>query len=364
MKTAVVIDCFRKNREVCGLFTERVRRETKAERILWIAGCEFEPDGMPAASPVGEDAAHLVKAGADAVIIPPKTALLDRAGTEIFAQTALVSRLHFADCIAVPVSGRHSGEELKKLAMFLFTEPRDFQRAVRMKMADGASMEEAKRSCAESFIPGASGVLADPLDGPAVELQKCMFQLYCCIRVEWIPMGDCLPMEDSLPDGTLPDTDGETLFGSKDTDEYFFSLLGECAADPHFEERVSETAGGSAAVRDIAVSRPREFGALGAEDRSELRKFILRLLAGIRMADSQMCGLHTYCPYARLYAQQDVDGSEWLSELRRASWAPLYTDREMQEAAERDPGIGIFRTIDASLQKIYDGIGRGRKGNP
>jgi len=83
----------------------------------------------------------------------------------------------------------------------------------------------------------------------------------------------------------------------------------------------------------------------------ELRKYVLRVLAGIRMADNQMCGLHTYCPYARVTAAAETDG-EWMQYVKERSWVPLLTEEEMRMRAEEDPGLMLFLKIDDKVREL------------
>ena len=361
MKTVAVLDCFRHDREYCGEFIRDIRETAGADRIIWIALGEFDSDGRPAARSAAEDAKLLRDAGADLVLILPQTAAMDTADTEIFAQIALIGRLHAVDSIAVPVSGRCSGEEIRRLGMFLFQEPRHFQKDVRAKMASGCSMEEAKRICAEACVPGAEAMLMDPLDRAAVELVKCMYQQYCCIKTEWI-------QAEKIPASSFG---SDTLYGSREMDELIVSSLLKMRRDNEktFLTRAAETAGGSGRIREMVLGLAGSGGSLlsgwqdlHGEEQTELRKYLIRFLAGIRMADNQMCGLHTYCPYAVIGAEASDPDGEWNRMIRERSWTPLFKEEEYDTALITDPGQEIFHRIDSEVRILHERMCRAEAG--
>jgi len=220
MKTVAVPECFRKNRKMCGEFLARVKEQTQADHIIWIAGGSFLENGFPAPNDIRADGELLKDMGADLVLSLPETAVLDREGTATFAEAALISKLRCIESIAVPVSGAVTEAELRKAAMFLFQEPREFQIDVKRELARGLGFEEAKRTCIGKYVPGAEALLADPLNGKAVDFIKCLYQIYCCIKVELVPAEDLGCAGD---DGTgKPDGEGAACAkesGSENADE-------------------------------------------------------------------------------------------------------------------------------------------------
>ncbi len=366
MKIAAVPDCFPRERGRCREYLNRVRGITGADRVVWLAGGCFLPDGNPAPEDPETDAARLTEAGADLVLIPPQITAADREGTETFAKIAMISRLHTIDTIAVPVSGRVSGEEIRRVAMFLFQEPREFQAEVKKAVADGMELHEARRLCTEKFVPGAGKILEDPFDDRAVELMKCMYQLYCVIDITWIPVRD---MEDEMPEETAAGGDG-VLYSSGKLDMAAMEALRKLASEENggleaFRSRVAETAGGSEAIRGHILRMAEDEAARGGadprstltgllegiRDRAELRRFLVRLIAGIRMADNQMCGFYMYCPYSVIAGARDPDG-EFITYMKEKSWIPLIRREERPE--ESDSGKMIFFRIDEAVRELQE----------
>ena len=402
MKTVAIPDCFRGDTGKRKYFSEEARRMTGAERVIWLSTGGYETDGNPAERSVSAEAEMLVESGADLVLVPTVIASLDREGTEIFTEAALISRFHCVDEIALPMSGKTPGEELRRVAMFLFQEPRDFQKDVKKERAAGKTTEEAKRICAERFVPGAGKILDDPLDRKSVEFLKCMYQLYLCVPVSWIPEceddardgcfpeGDCAK-EDSIseskqvPEGIRAKT---SLFERSEMDDVVYERLlrlGEEGREK-FTARVKDTAGGTERIRKMAEqagtgeirqeteNRPEDETRLlrallaGMEDRKngldreesvELRKFLLRLLAGIRMADGQMCAFYICCPYALIAAAAD-EKDEWLEEVRKTSWVPLLTAEELRKKAETEENTKIFIKIEEAAAELAEAMNKGK----
>ena len=100
MKTVAVPECFRRNRKMCGEFLARVKEQTQADHIIWIAGGSFLENGFPAPNDIRADGELLKDMGADLVLSLPETAVLDREGTATFAEAALISKLRCIDSIA------------------------------------------------------------------------------------------------------------------------------------------------------------------------------------------------------------------------------------------------------------------------
>ncbi len=425
MRTLAIPDCFRDDYGKRKRILEEAKQRTGAERVIWLSFGSFEPDGNPSARSVRSDAEALTGLGADLVLAPPVIVSLDHEGTEIFAEAALISRLHCVDCVALPVSGAVPGEVLRKIAMFLFQELRDFQKEVKKERAAGKTAEEAKILCAGRFIPGADAVLADPVDGRTVEFLKCMYQLYLCVPVEWVPMGDGSgaeetenraalsgpavdkPVEKSAVSGTAeggsaerltadkPAEDAgnalhgrETLYDLPGMDEAVYERIRALAEEGRtlFAARVAGTAGGTERIRrtaleaafyagsgDEAADHAPEDGtgtallralrgsladpeaAFGRDGLVELRKFLVRLISGIRMEDSQMCSFYTCCPYALAEAAADEEDG-WLGEVRTKSWVPLLAREKQGEEPEEDESRKVFRRIEDAAGELLLGL--------
>ncbi len=453
MRTLAIPDCFRDDYGKRKRILEEAKQRTGAERVIWLSFGSFEPDGNPSARSVRSDAEALTGLGADLVLAPPVIVSLDHEGTEIFAEAALISRLHCVDCVALPVSGAVPGEVLRKIAMFLFQELRDFQKEVKKERAAGKTAEEAKILCAGRFIPGADAVLADPVDGRTVEFLKCMYQLYLCVPVEWVPMGDGSgaevtadraalsgpavdkPVEKSAVSGTAeggsaerptadkPAEDAgnalygrETLYDLPGMDEAVYERIRALAEEGRtlFAARVAGTAGGTERIRrtavesafyagsgeetpdehpdkaleeapdehpdkalhgiqDKAAAHEPENGpatallravrgsladpetAFGRDGLVELRKFLVRLISGIRMEDSQMCSFYICCPYALAEAAADKEDG-WLGEVRTKSWVPLLAREKQGEEPEEDESRKVFRRIEDAAGELLLGL--------
>ena len=384
MKTVAVPECFRKNRKMCGEFLARVKEQIHADHIIWISGGSFLENGFPAPNDIRADGELLKDMGADLVLSLPETAVLDREGTATFAEAALISKLRCIESIAVPVSGAVTEAELRKAAMFLFQEPREFQIDVKRELARGLGFEEAKRVCIGKYVPGADLLLEDPLNGKAVDFIKCLYQIYCCIKVELVPAEDldcagengqsresghgtgfpenAAGAESAAETGCV---EGSSLrnvgkagnmkeTASDDDIVYRLQKLREDLGIDLFRARVKETAGGSEEIRSLLEKEPSQITTEEFErirENPELRKYVLRVLSGIRMADNQMCGLHTYCPYARVTAAAEPDG-EWMQYVKERSWVPLLTEEEMRMRAEEDPGLMLFLKIDDKVREL------------
>ena len=299
------------------------------ERTACIITGSFRSDGTRSPLSPEEETGAALRAGADIVFRLPAIAVLSGAEVQAFATLTLADRLGIVSDLAIPVN-KLTREMLEEIAMFLFKEPLPYQKAIRKRMAEGIKYPEARAASLEDYIPGAGDILRSPADSCAVELRLATLRRYSRVKLSLIHtthgQGEDAPSEeDHSRDAALAKKISDFLKNHSDDE-----LTKIIQSTPSFPWIAGETLWncreefltcGSLTEMSLML----ESGKVTAE---QVRRGLIMMLLGIRLANVSIAGLDAFCPYIRVsgITEDEEASKEWIHALFSADTCVILPD--------------------------------------
>ena len=295
MKTIAVVDEGRAAREYYAGYFAHIRRETGAERLVVIMDGDLSRAAGMAARDKYDRTADMLAAGADGVVEMPLFSVLLPDNVYAFSVTAMLQKLGCLDGVAIPFVGEM--ELFEKIGWFLFDEPREYQKKMRIFRDRGAELAQVLPGVLEEFIPGAGSFLQEKMNRMAVEYYNTLRRAYFpvkpyMIRLEQTPcegaeaahdayLLECMRAEFSGKPRQEKLKWAQDMFsGSEKMDERMLDAL-DAPELSGFETLSLRT--GYEGVHPVAV-----------------RRHMLGCLINYRKVDSFVCITYNYVPYIRM----------------------------------------------------------------
>ena len=349
---------------------QRIKEETEADALIVVTCGNFVQDGNPAETDKYQKAELLRKQGADLVLELPVYCTLTTTDTFAFAAVSMLEKLNCVNEF-VAVTEEADAGILSAIVQFLFIESKEYQNTVKKYRAEGMDFNRAQAAAAERYVPGAEKILRSEANRRAVEYAKAMKRMYSRMKlhfhnIEKTDNGNTVT--DAACDGTSCMTDT-----ARNRENHFNQTIGARLKDfldtlPDARKYFNEIAGGYAPSTESLLNAYRknrlrnftEFAeVLAAEDwmMDDAKRYLLRVLLGIRQVDISICGLYSYALYARALGEYNDSGL--LPILKEKSWIPVFSEKsaddpegKMASAAMDDPGK-ILTEIDRRANVIY-----------
>mgnify|MGYP003279212740 CR=1 FL=1 len=375
MKITALIDEFQEIEIDRTQLFQKIKSKTNADALIVVTSGNFTQKGLSGAVDKYKKADILKKQGADLVLELPVYCTLTTFDTFAFAAVSMLEKLNCVNELAILCEDVDE-TCMKEIVQFLFIEPKEYQEKVKLIMKNGSSFADACKEVTEEFIPGAKHVLEKPQNIQAIEYAKAMKRMYSTMKVTFIDVGECHKNIDASEFHKKQERSDieeakafEIVLGEQikqklvlHTDEQNVKYLNEISggyapttkqimdvyheqteADNTFFERLAD------AVTN--QNHPRE----------ELRRYLLKVLIGVRHVEITICGLYSYALYVR--ALGDNQENDVYELIKKHSWIPVLSECDEEEAKknielpEMDDSRKMLLELDWKAQELYDIMG-------
>lgn len=397
-----------------------IKKITNADTLLLVISGNFTQQGETAVGDKYKKAEYLKKQGADLILELPVYCTLTTADTFSFAAVSMLEKLN---CVEELVILCEDAEEnlLREIVQFLFIESREYQEQIRKYWSEGMTFVKAQAKAAEQFIPGAEKVLSSDTNRRAVEYAKSMKRMYSTMKLRFVDMKKIAgtvnesvsnnkisvnPELNEVAEKKVTDSDtGETartqdasksmkdsieyknekkqsrITGKEiDRKEYLLRLSEEVVkflnqfSSEQREKYLNEISGGYAPTtekiltvyEETKANNPKYFYGKLAErltnqsySEEELKRYLLRVLIGVRHVEISICGLYSYALYIRVLGTSE-EGDVAYAQITQSSWIPVLKEGSRDEAEEvmqsekMDNSRKMLLELDRKAQELYD----------
>lgn len=345
MKTMAVVDEGRASLEYYTDYFAHIRRETGADRLVVILDGDISRSAGLAARDKYDRTADLLAAGADGVVEMPLFSVLLPDNVYAFSVTAMLQKLGCLDGVAIPFVGEM--ELFEKIGWFLFDEPREYQKQMRIFRDQGVDLAGVLPDVLETFIPGAGEFLRCKMNRMAVEQYNTLRRAYFPVKPYMIRL-EKAPEEgaETAFDAYLLECVREN-FGGKPEKETLQWAQNMFSGSEKMDRRVLEA---------LAAEWP-GLEALSAQASYEgvhpvaVRRHLLGCLIHYRKVDSFVCITYNYVPYIRV-----LGGTEdFCARLRETAGTTLLIDTPQEKDFSRmdDVAKEMLNRIEARARELY-----------
>ena len=320
----------------------------------YITAGSFTADGLPAPMSVAEETSAALRAGADIVFRVPAIAVLSGADVQSFATLTLADKLGVISDLKIPVNNL-TKEQLEEIAMFLFKEPLPYQKAIRMRMAEGMKYPEARAASLDEFLPGAGDILLSPTDSCAVDLRLATLRRYSSVKLTLIRTDPCedtgaLFKENNPRDAALAEK--VAAFIRTCDDDTLRQILQMTPSFPwtaanqllsHKEEFLKSNS-------FLQMAEMLESEKVTAQ---QIRRGLLMMLLGIRLSNLSIAGLDAFCPYIRVTGlTEDKEAAEkWKQILLKTGVCTIFPNGEPLPGSPMDESRARLAAFDKEIKE-------------
>lgn len=371
MKIAAVIDenwsASGKDKFLDVSFYRKIKDQRNADALIVLTAGEFGQDGTIAKRDKYRKAKLMRNYGADLVLELPIYCTLTALDTFAFAAVSMLEKLNCVNELVVFTEGTKE-EFISEIAQFLFVESEEYQNTIKKYCAAGLSFASAQAQAVEHYIPGSGNVLECAVNRAAVEYAKAMKRMYSTMSLCFFECdmgkadGDNVEeISDICKEAVWKDRSGRSLATR-------FSRTLEAVPELHREKYLNEISGGYApetrkilsAYRKQNLVNFEQFAELLAEDgreAEETKRYLLRVILGIRQVDISICGLYSYALYVRALGRYGK--CPLFAMVKNLSWIPVFSDDgsggegEAEAAAQMDDSGRILLEIDRRAKELH-----------
>lgn len=362
MKITAIIDEFETIEINRTQLFQKIKQETKADVLVVITSGPFTQKGLLASVDKYKKADILKKQGADIVLELPVYCTLTTFDTFAFAAVSMLEKLNCVNELAILCE---DVDEIcmKEIVQFLFIESKEYQEKVKLTMKNGSSFANACKEVTEEFIPGAKHVLENPQNIQAIEYAKAMKRMYSTMKVTFIDVSEFHKKQEQS------DTEKAKVFEIMLGEQIKQKLV--LHTDEQNVKYLNEISGGYAPTTKQIMDIYREqteadntfFERLADavtnqnHPREELRRYLLKVLIGVRHVEISICGLYSYALYVRMLGNDQENDIYEL--IKKHSWIPVLTEGDEEEAKknielpEMDDSRKMLLELDWKAQELY-----------
>lgn len=351
---------------------QHIKKKTEAEALVVVTSGNFTQKGLPASVSKYKKAEILKKQGADIVLELPVYCTLTTLDTFSFAAVSMLEKLNCVDELAILCEDADE-KLLKDMIQFLFIEPREYQQKIKLCMENGKNFATACAEVTEEFIPGAKAILEKQQNIHAIEYAKAMKRMYSNMKIRFVNMNEFIERQDKIKETS------DKYAKGVDVITRFEVQLGEQLMQRlalHTEEQntkyLNEISGGYGPMTKQILKVYNECniqnGNLFFEQLTnvisnqnhpteELRRYLLKVLIGVRHVEISICGLYSYALYVRVLdnnAEKDI-----YKRIKEYSWIPVLLESSEAEARKNlklpqmDDSRWMLLELDWKAQELY-----------
>lgn len=363
-----------------------IKEITNADTLLLITSGNFTQRGENSICDKYKKAEYLKEQGADLVLELPVYCTLTTADTFSFAAVSILEKLN---CIDEFVILCENAEEnlLKEIVQFLFIESGEYQKQIKKYWAEGMTFVQAQAKAVEQYIAGAEKILSSDLNRRAVEYAKAMKRMYSTMKLRFVDVKKIADAADEPISNNKISVDPELntmldeVAEKEVTDNEYLLRLSEEAVKflsqfslEQREKYLNEISGGYAPTTEKILAvyeetkavNPKRFYEKLSErltnqsyQEEELKRYLLRVLIGVRHVEISICGLYSYALYIRVLGTSE-EGDVAYVQITQSSWIPVFKEGSRDEAEEvmqsekMDNSRKMLLELDGKAQELYD----------
>ena len=378
MKLTALIDEFEPIEINRTKLFQHIKKKTEADGLVVVTSGNFTQKGLLASVSKYKKAEILREQGADIVLEIPVYCTLTTFDTLAFAAVSMLEKLNCVDELAILCEDADE-KLLKDMIQFLFIEPREYQQKIKLCMENGKNFATACAEVTEEFIPGAKAILEKQQNIHAIEYAKAMKRMYSNMKIRFVNMNEFIERQDKIKetsDKYAKGTDVITRFEAR-LGEQLMQMLAL-----HTEEQntkyLNEISGGYGPITKQILKVYNKCniqnGNLFFEQLAnvisnqnysteELRRYLLKVLIGVRHVEISICGIYSYALYVRALdnnAEKDI-----YKRIKECSWIPVLLESSEAEARKNlklpqmDDSRRMLLELDWKAQELY-GIMNGK----
>ena len=372
MKITALIDEFQEIEIDRTQLFQKIKSKTNADAFIVVTSGNFTQKGLSASVDKYKKADILKKQGADLVLELPVYCTLTTFDTFAFAAVSMLEKLNCVDELAI-LCEEADEKLLKDMIQFLFIEPREYQQKIKLCMENGKNFATACAEVTEEFIPGAKAILEKQQNIHAIEYAKAMKRMYSNMKIRFVNMNEFIERQDKIKetsDRYAKGTDVITRFEAR-LEEQLMQMLAL-----HTEEQntkyLNEISGGygpmTKQILKVYNKCNIQNGNLFFEQLAnvisnqnysteELRRYLLKVLIGVRHVEISICGIYSYALYVRALdnnAEKDI-----YKRIKEYSWIPVLLESSEAEARKNlklpqmDDSRRMLLELDWKAQELY-----------
>lgn len=392
-------NCEKYGRKSCATVFHYMKEATNADTLLLVTSGNFTQQGEPAVGDKYKKAEYLKEQGADLVLELPVYCTLTTADTFSFAAVSMLEKLNCVDELVILCEDAEENL-LREIVQFLFIESREYQEQIRKYRSEGMTFVKAQAKVVEQFIPGAEKVLSSDINRRAVEYAKAMKRMYSTMKICFVDLKKITGtvdesvsnVEETVPiqkawtgrkDSAVYETETERseITGKQiGRNEYFVRLSEEVVkflnqfSSEQREKYLNEISGGYAPTTEKILAvyeerkavNPKRFYEKLSErltnqsyQEEELKRYLLRVLIGVRHVEISICGLYSYALYIRVLGTSE-EGDVAYDQITQSSWIPVFKEgsrdkaEEVMQSEKMDDSRKMLLKLDWKAQELYD----------
>ena len=351
---------------------QHIKKKTEADGLVVATSGNFTQKGLPASVSKYKKAEILKKQGADMVLELPVYCTLTTFDTFAFAAISMLEKLNCVDELVILCEDADE-KLLKEMIQFLFIEPREYQQKVKLCMENGKNFATACAEVTEEFIPGAKAILEKQQNVHAIEYAKAMKRMYSNMKIRFVNMNEFIERQDKIKetsDKYAKGADAITRFETQLGEQLIQRLA--LHTEEQNEKYLNEISGGYAPMTKQILKVYNECGiqngnsffeqlanVISNQNYSieELRRYLLKVLIGVRHVEISICGLYSYALYVRALdnnAEKDI-----YKRVKEHSWIPVLLESSEAEARKNlklpqmDDSRWMLLELDWKAQELY-----------
>lgn len=307
------------------VWNEKIRELTGADELLAVMSGDFLQNGLPAEESRKERAQKGLRSGADGVIEMSVYASLSSIGIYAYSAAKMLDKLKCVDMLVLETEA--PSELLNQIVYLSIANTREFQQKVTAYKIGGMPFYAASAKAIGEEIPGGEEAMLKWNNIFAVECIKALKMMYSSIKCVCVPAKGMVCLEDEPERQT-----------AKVMDEL---IKYQCYV---YEARLSDIYGGYEELSDRIIAQRaqfstfREFAAHIAgtdKDIYDVRKYLLRLLCGLKKSKITVWRMYDFSPYCSMYTTSE-DIFEKLKAVSNVILIKPDEDVWLQEQSKRD----------------------------
>lgn len=373
-------------KNVYSTIFHQIKEITNADMLLIITSGNFTQGGELSACNKYKRAECLKEQGADLVLELPVYCTLTTADTFSFAAVSMLEKLNCVDEFVILCENAEESL-LKEIIQFLFIESGEYQKQIKKYWAEGMTFVQAQAKAVEQYILGSEKILSSDLNRRAVEYAKAMKRMYSTMKLRFVDVEKIADAVDEAVSNnkisvtpelnTMLDEvaekeviDNEYLFRLS---EEVVKLLSQFSSEQR-EKYLNEISRGYAPTTEKILAVYEETKNSDSEkfyeklskllvnqsyQEEELKRYLLRVLIGVRHMEISICGLYSYALYIRVLGISER-GETAYERITQSSWIPVFKEENMDAVNEviksekMDDSRKMLLQLDWKAQELYD----------
>ena len=372
MKLTALIDEFEPIEIDRTTLFQHIKKKTEADALVVVTSGNFTQKGLPASVSKYKKAEILRKQGADIVLEIPVYCTVTTLDTFAFAAVSMLEKLNCVDELVILCEDADD-KLLKEMIQFLFIEPREYQQKVKLCMENGKNFATACAEVTEEFIQGAKAILEKQQNVHAIEYAKAMKRMYSTMKICFVDVNEWIENREETKgtsDKYVKGADAITRFETQLGEQLIQRLA--LHAEEQNEKYLNEISGGYAPMtkqilkvyNDCGVQNETSFfeqltNVISNQNHpaEELRRYLLRVLIGVRHVEISICGLYSYALYVRALGNNEA--KDIYAMLQEHSWIPVLSESDEAEAQKNmespqmDDSRKMLLELDWKAQELY-----------